>query len=180
MKNLEKLSDIESLLASQTWKSRKLPSINLKKRNFTVIETENCKEYNQIILNNSQSLQSPIITENHSKSKASLALLSVPFPAITNAITSFASKKRSIDLQVPAFPKNHFGHSTKSLSILPKFKTLSIDTPSNYIRDVKIEYGRIIKSNRGYEKKSFEFLSDYNQIENEKILKNIRTLSLKS
>lgn len=153
----DKLSDIEKLMSDQVWKKRKLPPIQIGKRNAKIrfntqcekprkqerLSTLPCAVKEDSVYNTLRERQEG--KRSNFSLKNNLCALAVPFNLISSSLSAYSSKASSMDLQIPVFPKMQFGNTTRSLQIIPKFELIHFETPKEAIRDLKLEYGRIVR-----------------------------------
>jgi hypothetical protein len=186
----QRQSDIEEILSSQTWKSKLLNPIPAQKRGFKVrciterekprkqerIITQPCFTMPESLLHSPASEQEPICRNN--ESRKSLSTLAIPLPIIQKTIHDISSRASSFDFQVPIFPKREFGNSTKSQDFTPKFESLKNFAHDQAILEMKLEAGRIRKTQKKTQRKRFEFLDDLNQLNSEKAIKRLKTVYL--
>lgn len=191
MNNQDKLSDIEKLLASQTWKHKKLPSIlqpqrkSIKVRSLKLIEkprkseriiTQPCSDIKDPLIDNSCEVTSPVCRNQNPQNRlCNLAIPNFTQPAHKTAVSS---RSESFDFQIPIFPKTHFAHSSMNLLIVPRFENLRNAHSGEVINEMKIYAGRIKKNSVKTQRKRFEYLENFNSIKHENVLKRRDTMYL--
>ena len=188
MENNGDVSDIESLLASQSWKHKKLPPISQTPKNHvkrrSVTEKEKPRKQERIITQPCQPLPELEINDYYKNfnppprtTKMKNSLLAVPFNTLGKILSGISSKEeKKLDFQVPMFPKAQFGDNTKSLSIIPKFASITDSTSNDFVRGLKVESGRIMKKTEKDLPKRFEFLNDFNRVSHECAMKKLKTM----
>jgi hypothetical protein len=183
-KTSKKNSDIEEILQSQTWKHKKLQPICLSQKKVRVKGKKNDQE----TFKGERSIQkcqtmpetstnTPIGCSDGLSSriepKSPLMSLAVPLSILNKAISEISL--RNLDLQIPVFPKRSFGKSPSSLPSIPRFKSMKSLGSDQEIIDLKLENGRIRKTNLKMVGKRFKFLDDFNQIANEKVILRMKS-----
>lgn len=184
-------SDIEEILQSQTWKHKKLEPINLaskaskssktsNKQPTAIKETPSERKITQKCLTALDSpFQSPLAFSSPASTtpdcKPNLMSLAVPYSILNKAISEVSLGSSRLGFQVPVFPKRKFGKSTECLPGVPKFKSLKSLCCDNEIIELKLENGRIRKNHWKTGRKRFEFLDDFNQITNDKVIERMKS-----
>lgn len=189
MENTEDfISDIEALLASQSWKHKKLPPLSQTSRNHvkhrSLTEKEKPRKQGRIITQPCKPMpelevdtKNQIFNYQQSTTKLKNSLLAVPFNTLGKILSGLSSKgEKDLSFQIPIFPKVQFGDNTKSLSIIPKFANIADDVPNDVVRGLKLESGRITKKTEKHHPKRFEFLNDFNQVAHERAMKKLKTI----
>ena len=181
-------SDIEKLLASQTWKHKKLPSLVPERKNVKVrsyislskprkserIITQPLPEKVNPLTDNPPENSIPVCRNQESQSR----FCNLAIPAFTQIDLNSAvpSRSGSFDYQIPIFPKSQFANSSKNLSFVPRFENLSCAHSGDIIREIKIDAGRLKKGAIKTHRRRFEFSEDLNKIKCEKQLKRMETI----
>ena len=189
---MNNLSDIENLLASQTWKHRKLPSIqppqrkSIKVRSLKLIEkprktqriiTQPCSDIKDPLIDTSTEVCPPVCKNQESQQR--LCNLEIPNFNQLAQTSAVSPRSESLDFQIPIFPKTHFARSSMNLNIVPKFENLKNAHSSEMITEMKIYAGRIKKNCKKTQRKRFEYLDDFNNIKCENVFKRRDTIYLK-
>lgn len=195
MRNNNALSDIEKILQTQTWKLKKLPSLQSLKRPVkirSITEKEKPRKQERLTtqpcpVQEVSPEPSPQVLNFFTNAKAgtqlkknetgrTLSCLAVPFNIISHAVTTVAAKTHSFDFHVPVFPKRKFGCSYKNTDSTPKFECVHLGFPEEEIMRLKVESGRISQNSQRKIKKKFPFLEDFQLISKENLIKTDRGL----
>ena len=170
MGSKNQISDIENILSTQSWKRKKLPSLQsqrrlIKIRSTTEAEKPRKQERNSThpcdTLYSDEESSTPIVPFfTRAQGKKSLSSLAVPFEIVSQALNAVSCKPYSMDLQVPLLPKRQFGNSVKEVNSTPKFECVKLGLPEDDIMRMKIESGRISQNSQRQTRKKFLFSYD--------------------
>lgn len=162
-------SDIEELLESQTWKTRKnLLNSNenlIKIRRKTLNPYSGNKPSKKIYDKDSKHSKTLKTIQNDEK----LQNFDKNFPSysenLKNQVSDFSetnscTKSVSYQYQIPVFPMINFGNSKRNDHINPQFKLVSNEVDKEVVKEVKIIAGRVKKGFRIRNEK-FLFLNDF-------------------
>lgn len=166
-----KLSDIEELLADQSWKTNKLPPLSTRSKglckNRSVTEIEKPRKVERIITHPchiipEESKEEPKAETKNPFSKSSF--LAVPFNKFTKMISGISNRETNANIEVPMFPKTPFGRTSLSLAIIPKFEKVEQGINPEIINEMKLSTGRVRKRSLKAETDRFEYSKDFKQI----------------
>lgn len=149
---MDQISDIESIILSQSWKqkSKSYQNSPLQRSPVRVPINFNSKQgySNNSSQNSSQnSVEDKTHIEIHAEVQqsedekerlAELAKLAVPYHALNDALTKMVSKKVDSPM-IPTFPMRNFG-KVKETEVDPKFEYLKPDICSVTSRKTHVEY----------------------------------------
>jgi hypothetical protein len=171
MSSKAQISDIEKILSTQSWKKKKLPSLQSQKRLIklrSTTETEKLRKQDRVSTLPSETLDSdeePSIAKvpffTRAQGKKSLSNLAVPFEIINQALNTVSYKPYSMDLQVPLLPKRQFGKNSNEINSTPKFECVKLGFREDDIMRMKIESGRISQNSMRKKRKKFLFSYDF-------------------
>lgn len=195
MRKNDPMSDIEKIMQTQTWKLKKLPSLQNLRRPIkirSITEKEKPRKQERLTTHpcpvQEDSPEPPAAVFNFlmdakagtqfkkNDSGRTLSCLAVPFNIVSQAVTTVAAKTHSFDFQVPVFPKRKFGSSYKVTDSTPKFQCVHLGYPEEEIMRLKVESGRISQNSQRKTKKKFPFLEDFQHISKENLIKTDRVL----
>ena len=140
---MQKKSDIEAILESQTWKnsSKKLNRLSdpSNHNRITIVESS-LKSHAQ-----DSPLLNPIFPY---QTKPRKSMLAIPINPFTSRLSHVINDKEKNGIKIPTFPKSPFGVHKEMLHKSPTFEILPKETGTNYdnIKAIKIESGRIKRS----------------------------------
>jgi hypothetical protein len=172
MNHTSETTDIESILNTQIWRNKRLPSISQSQKTFKIrskTDIEKKRKPQRLTtdpyqipghqfdesLEDSQEIIKPKIGP-----KKSLFILATPLSVISEAVSDITSKSNTSQLLVPSFPKRQFGDKAKKLQKQEKFFCIEKIHEDQVIR-LKLDYGRIGKNSHSKIKGKFEFTRQF-------------------
>jgi hypothetical protein len=189
MKAEDRKSDIENLLQSQKWKTKRLPSLyqcpKVKKQDSQlgkiISRTEQAHlEPLKSVPCISSEFQSNQTTPETMPSRSPLCSLAVPFDVLSKAVSAIQFRQARVEYQIPVFPKTEFGKSTKGLEIQPKFEQIGNISTKSKIRNLKLAGGRIKVNQSTKNCMKLEILADFNRLAAERTKNKLKRICLEN